>query len=167
MFSWWRANLPRLESIFVRGLMICGLVGAAVLTVVLYWLVRPYDLLTVSGDAALVDPPAGGTYAPGDTVSWVRNGDICNYGTGTQYSHRWIEYRTSGLSIQIAETEFPQPPGELPVCITDNVTQFVIPPDAVRDGEWRFRTEITYSPNPVRDVTLTTYSPWFTIEVPR
>ena len=156
-------NLARLESLFVRGLMVCGIVGAVALAVVLYWLVRPYDLLHVEGEPVLVNVPADGTYAPGDMVEWSRP-LICNYGTGLQSNLRWIEYRTSGVSIQTAATQFPQPAGELPVCVADNITRYVIPADAVRAGEWRFRTEISYDPNPSRTVTLTLYSPWFVID---
>jgi hypothetical protein len=155
-------NLAQLESVFVRGLMICGAIGTIILLLFLYWLVRPYDLLQVTGSAELVNVPADGTYAPGDTVEWQRP-TICNYGTGTQSNVRWIEYET-GTAFRMLDTQFPQPSGELPVCVTDNVTRYVIPNDAVRDGMWRFRTEISYDPNPVRTVTLTLYSPWFTVD---
>ena len=159
---WW-ASLARLESVFVRGLMLSGIILAGVIALFLYWLIRPYDLLQVIGEPTLINVPADGTYAPGDTVAWTRP-IICNYGTGTQDNLRWIENGQSGVAIQISNTQFPQPKGELPVCVEDNITRFVIPADAVRDGMWRFRTDITYRANPVRTITITTYSPWITIE---
>ena len=158
---WWQ-SLAGLESVFVRGLMIGGIVLSSVVFLFLYWLVRPYDLLRVYGEPVLVNEPVDGAYQAGDTVAWRRE-LICNYGTGQQDNLRWIENGQSGVAIQIASTEFPQPQGDLPVCVEDNITRYVIPPDAVREGMWRFRTDISYKPNPVRVVTITTYSPWFTI----
>ena len=158
-------SLSWLESVFVRGLMLFGAVATILTCLALFMLLRPYNLLQVEGTPVLLNVPADGSYEPGDVVEWSRP-LICNYGTGTQSNRRWIEYQT-GVAFELSSTEFPQPPGELPVCVADNVTRYVIPADVVRDGQWRFRTEISYQPNPIRTVSLTVYSPWITVEQPK
>ena len=130
-------------------------VAAAALAVVAFWLLYPYDNVTVEPSSNLRTQ-----HVPGDilTVSTP----ICTHGTGRIYIVRKLisQYAADFL---LPREVYPQHPDET-LCLT-NVSSVELPPD-LAPGQWRFEIELTYQANPIRTVMVESITPPFTVTAP-
>jgi len=123
------------------------------------WAVWPYEDLLIRGESVLTSGDQA--YKPGDRITFERPEGVCNFGTGPQSVFRWIEYQDGnriGLPENPLVSENP-PQG----CVTNSTVETVVPLVAQRNGEWRFRFDTSYKPNPLRTITVTSYSAWFEV----
>jgi len=144
-----RTGLYRIVWAAVTVAIIC-------LSVVVYWLVRPYDNITVQNSTNLRTQ-----HVPGDilTVSTP----ICTHGVGRIFVVRKLISKYSADFLLPSEV-YPQNPDET-ACRT-NVSSVQLPDD-LRSGEWRFEYEFTYQANPIRTIMVESITPPFTVVAPK
>ena len=138
-------------------------VATALVALLTYWSVRPYDTVTATGEAFMVGPdvvPIGGT------VKYQRE-SLCieDYEVLTE---RWAELHTardpSALIRSYAISTIITPKADAR-CIAPSVNTTILP-NSLPPGEYRLRLESHTRVNPISTRTVTTYSPWFTIAAP-
>jgi hypothetical protein len=128
-----------------------------------YWAIRPYDMVRVSPEDAVTTPPV---VEQGDTVM-VTRASFCNDGVDLAV-HRWADSMVDGkpvASFDLGTIVFFSD-GE-PACFEPSVTgvtlpNYVIGPDG-GPGAFRLRFDISYRPNPVRTITISSTTTEFVV----
>lgn len=151
----------RALSAYVRVLWVVGAVVLAAVILLLYALLRPYDYVVIEGEAKMLGPS---TIHPGEAVVWTRETQ-CITG-GVEITSQFWARLSSELNGQKFYTERLIPDirflNEQDACRTPAVSSVIIP-DYLIPGEYILVIETTYKANIVRTVSLTTYSPKFTV----
>ncbi len=148
---------------FMSGLMI----GVGLLVVgCSYWLLAPYNLVSYSNPTGTVVGPT--TVARGGTVA-VHYAGYCNHGVDVRVE-RWLDrYGPDGRSIT---TSFEIPAilfyNSADVCLHDftiavPIPFYISPGPGLEKNLFRLRNVTTYKANPIRTVTVVSYSTSFTI----
>jgi hypothetical protein len=125
------------------------ILSAILVTVGLFFSLKPYNDLTF-GDYYVDNE----MYQAGDFVT-VTVSEFCTSGIANT-NERWLDNATGGVAL---------PPlrfngaGE-PVCLKDLQFKVQIPNETV-PGQYRFEFNTRYQPNPIRTVTVKTYTPYF------
>jgi len=155
----------RPHAICIRWVTGALALTGAILALLLFWLLRPYDLVTFKGDPGVATPQV---VEQGGVVTVTRE-EFCNNGTDIAV-HRWADrYDSDGnvtASFDLGIVEFYNLTGE-PVCFSPSsagitLPNFVVGPNGSR-GVFRLRLVTTYKPNPIRTVEITTTSTPFTV----
>ncbi len=123
--------------------------GLALVALMLFWLLWPYNNLQF-GDY-YVDKEE---YRAGQMVT-VTISEYCTDGSANTIS-RWLDNETGGVAL---------PPlrfngASEPLCL-QNIQALVRIPDETVPGQYRFEFNTSYQPNPIRTVTVKTYTPYF------
>jgi len=151
----------RAVSAYVRVLWVVGAVVLAAVLLLFYALVRPYDYVVVEGEAKMIGPSK---IYPGEAVMWTRETQ-CITG-GVEITSQFWARLVSELDGQKFYTERLIPDirflNEQDACRKPAVSSVIIP-DYLIPGEYILVIETTYKANIVRTVSLTTYSPKFTV----
>lgn len=128
------------------------LIFASLLVAVMtYWIVRPYNYLTFGDYYVNAE-----SYRPGEFVQ-VTISEFCTNGISNS-NERWLDGQYGGVGL---------PPlrfygqGE-PSCMKDLKVLVQIPMETV-PGQYRLEFITRYQPNPIRTVSLTTYTPYFQV----
>ena len=142
-----------------HAVMAAATAAIAAIGVFLFWTLWPYEDLVVRGESQLTSGDRA--YAPGERITFLRPEGACNFGTGPQSTFRWIEFE-NGKQIGIPDNPFedPNPPVG---CVENSTIETFVPLSAQRAGQWRFRFDTSYKPNPARTIVVTSYSAWFTV----
>jgi hypothetical protein len=128
----------------------------------------PYDDLRIGEQTTLVTPTDGGVvvrdpdepYVIGGTLYYQRD-FYCNDGVALSIQRFLESEGNAGVgSVFNGAVQFPEP--SEPGCAYDQLVALPVPPDATPDRTWRFRFESTYDKPLGREVTVISYSPWFT-----
>jgi hypothetical protein len=148
----------KIENHRVAGIKfawIFGLALAILSVIALFFLLRPYNL--VSEGRVEVLPAPGEESVPGGVVT-LRTLDFCNYGTATTI-RRFLVNDIGGIELSPL---FFNAPAE-PVCF-DQVETLIFIPREVPPGEWRIKVITSYRPNAIRStIDLEKTSEPFTI----
>ncbi len=128
------------------------LIATAILVAVsLYFSIRPYNYLTFGDYYVNAE-----SYRPGEFVT-VTVSEFCTNGIKNT-NERWLDNATGGVAL---------PPlrfngtGE-PICIKDLQFKVQIPMETT-PGQYRLEFITRYQPNPIRTVSVTTYTPYFQV----
>lgn len=149
-------NQPKVVKWYIKVLWALGIPAAVALSIVLWWLVNPAEVVTYSNYELRISNNA--VYEPGDTVVVKSTGQFCNNGVETRVERR-LENAFGG--IVLPPVFFFEP--ESPICVDENTFRFEIPGD-IPPGEWRLTLVTTYKPNPVRTVETTTSTNVFEVQ---
>ena len=140
--------------------LVAAVVFASIMALLGAWTLRPYELLVIKGESEISSGDRA--YKPGERITFVRPEGACNFGTGPQSTFRWIEFE-NGKRIGIPDNPFddPMPPEG---CVENSTLETFVPLSAQRAGQWRFQFDTSYKPNPLRTITVTSYSAWFEVQ---
>lgn len=125
------------------------ILASIALVVCLVWLLKPYNNLQFG--EYYVDKEE---YRAGQMVT-VTISEYCTDGSANTIS-RWLDNETGGVAL---------PPlrfngASEPLCL-QNLQAMVRIPDETVPGKYRFEFNTSYQPNPIRTVTVKTYTPYF------
>jgi len=127
------------------------LLTGIVVVVCLFWSIRPYNDLTFGEYYVNAE-----MYRAGDFVT-VTISEFCTSGIKNS-NERWLD--SSYGSVSLPPLRF-DGTGE-PTCIKDLQFKAQIPMETV-PGQYRLEFITKYQPNPIRTVSVTTYTPYFQV----
>ena len=127
-------------------------VAIVFLGIVVYWLAKPYDNVTVQNSTNLRTQ-----HVPGDILTVTT--PFCTHGVARIHVIRKL-ISNHGASFLLPKEIYPQNPDE--TRCGDN-TSFVQLPDDLAAGEWRFEYEFIYKANPIREIMVESITPPFTV----
>lgn len=149
---------PRLAKFVSSVTFFIFLALATVFAVLIYLMMAPVSGVTITSTKLVSEKL---TYEQGDVVHFTSPGEYCNNGGYTVTLARDYSSEVGFIRLPIAGAYSPPEP----YCEANAVFQSSIPED-LPPGKWQLVLRITYKANPVRTVTLTQVSNFFTVSAP-
>jgi hypothetical protein len=130
-------------------------VAVALMALMAYWLLRPYDYLVITPPITVVGEPV---VAQGGTIQFSRP-SVCIHEDVSVQVERWAVLISGEGEFELPDIRFSSDDA---VCISPYLTKVTIP-TYISPGEYKIRSISRYQANPIRTVEVIAYTPPFAV----